>query len=90
MTDPRSVVREFVIDRFLFGQADGFADHASLLDQGILDSTGVLEMVAFLEETFAFAVDNAEVTPENLDSIDAIAMFVSRKRLPVPTGPDRD
>lgn len=79
MSDPQSVIRQFVIDRFLFGQPGGLTDEASLLEEGIIDSTGVLEMVAFLEETFAIQVDNSELTPENLDSIKAIATFLLRK-----------
>lgn len=74
------MIRKFVIDHFLFGQPGGLTDEASLLEEGIFDSTGVLEMVAFLETTFAIQVDNSELTPENLDSIQAITAFLSRKR----------
>ena len=53
MSDTREKVRKFVIENFLFGQAGDLQDTTSFLDNGILDSTGVLELVAFLEETFS-------------------------------------
>jgi len=80
MSDPEDVIRRFVIDHFLFGQPGSLTDDASFLEEGIFDSTGVLEMVAFLERTFAIKVDNSELTPENLDSIRAITTFLARKR----------
>ena len=72
-------VRNFVVDNFLFGNANGLADDTSFLEAGILDSTGVLEVVAFLEQQFGVRVDDDELTPENLDSIASIGAFVSRK-----------
>jgi len=73
-------VREFVIANFLFGQDDGkLQDHQSLLESGIIDSTGVLELVTFLEERFSIGVADRELLPENLDSIQSVARFVSRK-----------
>lgn len=55
------------------------APGASLLGEGVMDSTGVLELVGFLEESFGISVDDAEMVPDNLDSVDAIAAFVARK-----------
>ena len=72
-------VRNFVVDNFLFGQADDLQDDTSFLEAGILDSTGVLEVVAFLEQQFGVRVDDDELTPENLDSIASIGEFVARK-----------
>jgi acyl carrier protein len=72
-------VRIFVVENFLFGEADGLKDDTSFLEAGILDSTGVLEVVGFLEEQFGIKVDDDELTPENLDSIAGIGEFVSRK-----------
>ena len=71
--------RNFVVENFLFGNANGLADDTSFLEAGILDSTGVLEVVAFLEQQFGVRVDDDELTPENLDSIASIGAFVSRK-----------
>lgn len=72
-------VRTFVTTNFYVPDPAALADEASLLDQGIIDSTGVLEVISFLEETFAFTVEDAEMLPDNLDSVDRISAFVSRK-----------
>lgn len=73
-------VRAFLVDSFLLGDDDGFSNDESLLDSGIVDSTGVMEVVSFLEESFAIAVDDDELVAENLDSVDRLAAFVQRKR----------
>jgi acyl carrier protein len=73
-------IRDFIIRNFYVAEPSALEDHASLLDQGIIDSTGVLEVILFLETTFGVAVADAEMVPENLDSIDAIAAFVRRKQ----------
>ena len=75
----KSKVRGFVIANFLFGEANGLKDDTSFLEAGILDSTGVLEVVGFLEEEFGLRVDDEELIPENLDSVASIGEFVSRK-----------
>ena len=73
-------IREFVISNFLFGQEDGgLSDEQSLLESGIIDSTGVLELVAFLEQRYGISVGDRELLPENLDSIRNASVFVSRK-----------
>jgi acyl carrier protein len=72
-------VRTFLVDSFLLGDDDGFANDESLLDSGIVDSTGVMEVVSFLEESFGIAVDDDELVAENLDSVDRLAAFVQRK-----------
>jgi acyl carrier protein len=79
MEEIKLKTRNFVVDNFLFGNANGLADDTSFLEAGILDSTGVLEVVAFLEQQFGVRVDDDELTPENLDSIASIGAFVSRK-----------
>mgnify|MGYP001271394039 CR=1 FL=1 len=83
MTEPMDTkqrVREFVTSNFFVQDASSLTDSASLLELGIVDSTGVLEIMGFLETTFAVAVEDDEIVPENLDSIDRIAAFVERKR----------
>lgn len=73
-------VRRFIAENFLFrDDAAGIANDASLLDAGIIDSTGVLELVCFLESTFGIQVADEEMLPENLDSIRAISEYVGRK-----------
>jgi acyl carrier protein len=73
-------VRAFLVETFLLGDDDGFGDHESLLDNGIVDSTGVMEVVAFLEESFNIVIDDDELVADNLDSVARLAAFVSRKR----------
>jgi acyl carrier protein len=76
-------LREFLINNFLFGQADtGLEDKHSLMDRGIIDSTGVLEIVSFIEERFGITVADTELVPENLDSISQLARFVRLKTRP--------
>ncbi len=72
-------VREFITTNFYVSDASQLQDSASLLDAGIIDSTGVLEVIAFIEDTFSVTVEDHEMLPENLDSIDRIARFVASK-----------
>ena len=80
MSDTREKVRGFVVENFLFGQAGDLQDTTSFLDNGILDSTGVLELVAVLEETFSIKIDAEETLPDNPDSIELICAFLTAKR----------
>ena len=74
-------IRQFVIANFLFGEDNGsLKTDESFLETGIIDSTGVLELVAFLELTYGFRVRDNELTPDNLDSLDRVAAFVRRKQ----------
>ena len=75
-------VRRFIEENFLMG-AGGvqLADGDSFLDHHVLDSTGFLELIAFLEEAFAIKVLDEEMVPENLDSLDSVAGYVARKRV---------
>jgi acyl carrier protein len=78
--DITQAVRGFIAENFLFrDEADTIANDASLLEAGIIDSTGVLELVSFLETTFGIEVADEDMLPENLDSIRAISNYVSRK-----------
>ncbi len=80
MTDTvRASVRSFITDSFLFGDAASLpADDGSLIAGDIIDSTGVLELVAFIEDTFSITMSDADIVPDNLDSIDNIVAFVGR------------
>jgi acyl carrier protein len=83
VTDVKSNVREYITQNILLGQqVAGFTDDASFLKLGILDSTAVLEVIGFIEETFGVQVGEADMVPENLDSLDAIDAFVQRKKRP--------
>ncbi len=73
-------VRRFVIDNFLFGQDDGQLENdTSFLQAGIVDSSGVLELVVFIEETYGIKIDDDELIPENLDSINSVSRYVTGK-----------
>ena len=73
-------VREFITENFYVDDPNVLTDDASLLEHGIVDSTGVLEVIGFIEDTFHVQVDDAEMLPDNLDSIERISRFVVRKR----------
>ena len=74
-------IRDFIVENFLFGESDnGLQDTDSLLDKGIIDSTGVLELVSFLEQTYEMQVEDEELIPENLDSIANVTEYIERKR----------
>ena len=73
-------IKEFIVSNFLFGQeGNGIAADQSFLDSGIIDSTGLLELVAFVEQKYGISVGDRELVPENLDSLNNISQFVARK-----------
>ncbi|MEI6166045.1 MAG: acyl carrier protein [bacterium] len=72
-------VRAFVVANFLYGDAAPLRDNTSFLSGGILDSTGILELVTFLESTYDIEIETQELLPANLDSINNVAQFLSRK-----------
>jgi acyl carrier protein len=73
-------IRDFVATNFYVADPNSLEDRTSLLDQGIIDSTGVLEVILFIETTFGVTVEDSEMLPENLDSIERIASYVGRKK----------
>jgi acyl carrier protein len=74
-------LRRFVTDNFMFGKvSNGFTDDESFLERGIIDSTGVLELVAFLEEQYGIKLHDQDLIPDNLDSINGLARFVESRR----------
>lgn len=78
----KAKIREYIIENFLFGDTSPLTDDGiSLLDEGIIDSVGVMELVAFLEQDFGLTVEDEELIPENLDSVDNLAGFISRKQV---------
>ncbi|MBM3311704.1 MAG: acyl carrier protein [Candidatus Aminicenantes bacterium] len=78
--DSRSIVRDYIVDNFIHGDpTEIFCDDDSLLEKGLVDSTGVLELVEFLEDAFGVKVEDGEIVPDNLDSVAKIAAFLKRK-----------
>jgi len=72
-------VRQFIASNFYIGKSLSLRSETSLLDAGVVDSTGVLEIVLFIEERFGIQVADDEMLPDNLDSIGKITEFVARK-----------
>ena len=73
-------LKTFVVDNFLFGQANGWlSDETSFLESGIIDSTGLLELIGFVERRYGIRLDDEELIPENLDSLTRLTQFIDRK-----------
>ena len=79
MSETRDKIRAFILENFLFGNDQSLNDDISFLDEGIIDSTGILELVSFLEEEFSISVEDEEIVPENLDSIKNVVAYLERK-----------
>ncbi len=80
MSEPKDKIRAFVVENFLFGSDENLEDNTSFLDEGIIDSTGILELVSFLEEEFSITVEDEELIPENLNSINNVSAYLERKK----------
>jgi acyl carrier protein len=81
LIDLKSKIRRFIVDNFLFGsEEEPFGDDDSFLGKGLIDSTGVLELIQHIEENFSIKVEDDELVPENLDSLTNVTAFIMRKR----------
>ncbi len=78
--DTKQKVREFITSNFYAAASADLKEEDSLLTLGIIDSTGVLEVIAFIEDDFGITVEDEEMLPDNLDSIAQIAAFIERKQ----------
>ena len=75
----KSEIKNFIVENFLYGQDNGLSDDVSFLEKGLIDSTGVLELVAFIEENYGISVADEELVPDNFDSITNLSNYISRK-----------
>lgn len=76
----RATIADFIVENFLFGDVSRLPeDQVSLLESGIIDSTGILELIEFVEGAFGIQVDESETTPENLGSIASLTAYVDAK-----------
>lgn len=76
----RSEVRKYILENFLFGyKEDELFDNASFLEIGVLDSMGIMELVAYLQREYGISVSDEEITPENLNSVDCVTKFLLKK-----------
>jgi acyl carrier protein len=82
--DVRARVKSFVTSNFYVPDPGALADASSLIESGIVDSTGILEVIAFIEEQFEIHIEDAEMVPKNLESVDNITAFVDRKLAALP------
>jgi len=81
VSDLKKQIRDYIEQNFIIDSATKLADGDSLLQLQIVDSTGFLELIAFVESTFGVRVEDEEMVPENLETIDNIAAFITRKRV---------
>lgn len=79
MSDMKEKIRSFIVENFLFGDAGALKEDTSFLNDGIIDSTGILELVDYIEENFGIKVEDDELVPENLDSIKNLEAYITRK-----------
>jgi acyl carrier protein len=80
--DTRAQIRQYIAENLLFSETGyEYDDNASFLEQGILDSMGVMELVHFVEEAFGVKVADDDLTPDNFDSVERLAAYVERNRL---------
>ena len=76
----REQIRGFILEKYPRARKDGLTDHSPLLESGLIDSLGILDLVGFLEEQFAIQVTDEELVPENFQNIDQLAVFVAQKK----------
>ena len=77
--DHSNSVRNFIVKNFLLGDGDLLKEDTSFIEEGIIDSTGILELVFFLEDSFGISIEDHELIPENMDSLQSISGFMDRK-----------
>jgi acyl carrier protein len=76
----KTEIRQFIVDNFLYGQEDNtLGDNISFLEKGIIDSTGILELVSFIEGKYGITIEDEELIPDNFDSLTKLSVFISRK-----------
>jgi acyl carrier protein len=79
--ETRETVKQYIVENFLFGDTSPLeSDSMSLLDEGIIDSVGVMELVAFLEQDFGLSIADEDLIPENLDSVDNLVAYIGRQK----------
>ena len=74
-----SKIREFIVENIFFGDSESLKEDISLLEEGIIDSAGILELLMFLEKTYSIKIEDDEVIPENLDTLQNISRFIDQK-----------
>jgi len=74
-------IRGYILENFLFtDDQSALSNSDSFLEKGLVDSTGILEIITFIEDDFNLSIDDEEMVPENLDSVDNIIAFITKKQ----------
>jgi acyl carrier protein len=73
-------IKDFVVENFLFGEEKGLTENSSFIKEGIVDSTGIMQLVSFIQDQYRIAIEDEELVPENLDSIAKVSAFIELKR----------
>ena len=79
MAEINHQIKTFIVDNFLFGDESGLNEDTSFIEKGIIDSTGILELIEFIDGKFQIVVTDEELLPENLDSVNKISKFIESK-----------
>ena len=79
MNDNVKDIKQFIVNNFLFGDDSSLQENTSFMQSGIIDSTGILELVTHIEQTYNIKIHDQELVPENMDSINNIGRFLSKK-----------
>ncbi|HEY5512843.1 MAG TPA: acyl carrier protein [Geomonas sp.] len=79
-------IRTFIVDNFLFGEDGGLKDDSSFLAEGIVDSTGIMQLVSYIQEQHLIFVEDEELIPDNLDSIKKVTSFIEAKKMALAAG----
>ena len=79
-------IRNFIVDNFLFGEDGGLKDDSSFLAEGIVDSTGIMQLVSYIQEQHLIFVEDEELIPDNLDSIKKVTSFIEAKKMALAAG----
>jgi acyl carrier protein len=75
----KDLVKEFIVENFLFGDAEELTSESDFFEKGIIDSTGILELVCFIEESFQTRIEDDELTQQNFSSLNSIESFLKHK-----------
>ncbi len=76
-------IKEFVVENFLFGDGDKVGNETDFFEESIIDSTGILELVCFVEETYNLTISDDEIVQQNFSSVNNVASFIEKKQIEI-------
>jgi acyl carrier protein len=80
MFDDKDKLRQFILNNFVKDRGGVLEDNTSLTDEGLIDSTGVLEIAAFIEDVFGITIEDEEIIPANFESVDSLFNYIQSKQ----------